>query len=220
MGAGSEKDGPVSLPAQVPEEKIPSQPHPQLHLHPQAENGVDLELDQLPRKAVLGNAEAKHASGHRLGLEDGHGIAQETEVVSRGQPRGARPDDGHPVLRVLHRPVAVDLPEHVEVDHALHPETLSNEALEGPDGDGLVEDAAAAGGLAGGGADPPADRGQGIGTPGHGVGLAEAPFADQGHVASRLRADRAGLGTGKVVLQPVPVDEGGIRHATAPTSSS
>ena len=69
---------------------------------------------------------------------------------------------------------------------------LGGEALERPDRDRLVEDAAAAGAFARRGADPAADRRERIDLGGDRVGLVVAACADQPDVSAGVRAGRAG----------------------------
>ena len=80
-------------------------------------------------------------------------------------------------------------------------ELLGHVALERPDGDGTIDLAAATGLFAGGGADPPAHRGEGIREPGRQVGLEIVPIGDGRHVGPGIGVHRAGRETGDVLVE-------------------
>jgi hypothetical protein len=186
-------------------------------LDAEIENRVDLELDQLAWQAVFGYTQPQHAPRHRLRLEEGYRIAQERQVVCGGEAGGTRADDRHAVVRVAQLALAVDLAQHVEVDHAFDAEALGDEALERTDRDRLVEGSAPARRLAGRGADTTANRSEWIGASRDRVGLPEAAIGDERDVAPRLGSDRAGGVAGEVGLQPLAVDAAPI-HDGALTS--
>ena len=83
---------------------------------------------------------------------------------------------------------------------------LDEEALHGPDREGPVDVAAAAGALARGGADVRAHRRHRVGLPGQDVALLEPALGREVEVAAAVRADRARLLALDVALQPRGVD--------------
>ena len=79
------------------------------------------------------------------------------------------------------------------VGAALAAELLADKALQGADGDGLVNGAAAAGGFARRSADAPAQRSQGVGTARDQVGALVVPSGDRAYIAPRVGVYRAGV---------------------------
>ena len=57
------------------------------------ENLADLGVHDAARQPVFRDAEVHHPSGDRCGVEDGNRIAQQPEVVSRGETDRASADD-------------------------------------------------------------------------------------------------------------------------------
>ena len=201
-GAHTEKDGRVAAPPQLVEREVAAEARVRLELDSEREDGVDLELDQRPGEPVLGHPQAQHPARHGRGLEDRDRVTEEREVVRAGEARRPRADHGHS-LGVAVPAVAVDLPQDLEVDHALHAEALGHEPLQRPDGDRGVQLAAPADALARRRADPPADRGEGVRLPRDRVGLPETSLRDQRDVLAGLRVDRARLPAGEVPFEPV-----------------
>ena len=65
----------------------------------EGEDPVDLRLDERAGKAVLGDPEPHHPARLAPRLEDGHVVAEEGEVVRRGEAGRSRADHGHAHLR-------------------------------------------------------------------------------------------------------------------------
>ena len=187
---GGQVDGAEAVGEQPVDREVGAGALVQAQLDAPGEDLVDLALDGGARQAVVGDAGAQHAAGHRLGLEDGGGVAQVGEVAGGGQ--AGRPAAHHGDLLVVddrgrrHRQRGADLVGH--------------EALEGGDGDRLVDGAARAGGLAQTRADASADAGKRVGLGGHAIGLGEAPGGDQGDVALSRGVHGAGALTGRPAL--------------------
>lgn len=70
---------------------------------------------------------------------------------------------------------------------------LAEKALQGPDGDGLIDVPSAAGRLAGGIAYPATGGGEGVGLPRHDITLRIVPVGYGVHIASGIRTNRAGI---------------------------
>ena len=79
--------------------------------------------------------------------------------------------------------------------------------LEGADGDGSIEFAAAAGGFAGVPTYAAANRSEWIRLTSVTVSFLVLAFRNQGHITPRLRVNRTGLHAGKIGFQPVQINE-------------
>jgi hypothetical protein len=198
--ADGQERGTEALAAKIAEREVATQPLMDPQLDAQAENRADFQIDQLPREPVLGDAETQHAPRHGLGFEDRDGVSVQRQVVRRGEAGRAGPDHRHAIVGMPDAALAVDLPEHVQVDHALDAESFRGEALEGANRHRLVDFLSAADPLARRGANATAYRGQGIRTASHRVGVPVPPLRDQRYVAASLGSHRAGGMTGEVGL--------------------
>ncbi len=135
------------------------------------------------------------------------------------EPGRTRADDRDP-LGVTVRAVTVDRREDRKVHHAFDAEALGDEPLQGPDGNGSVQLAAPADRLAGGRADPAADRGERVRPARHGVSLAVLPLRDERDVLAGLGMDRARRLAGEVPLEPVVADVGHGRYLAISKSAA
>ncbi len=82
--AGGQEDGIVALVqelARIADRAV------QAELHPQAQDVVNVSLQDTFGQAMFGDAHAHHPSGHRQGFKDGHFVAQPDQVMSGGQAR-------------------------------------------------------------------------------------------------------------------------------------
>ena len=114
---------------------------------------VDLGVEHVFFQPEARDAEREHAAGHRVAVEHGHGVALVGEVVGTAHAGRAGADDGD-LLRVR----AADLVEQLRhVARGLVQVMVGDEALDLVDGDGLVDRAAGALGLAALVADAAAD---------------------------------------------------------------
>src|SRR6266540_2660484 len=191
-------------PLRSPSEEIASQPDPGPELHPEVQDGPDLPVQEVAAEAVGRDPEHHHAAGPVLALEHDGVVAVGGQVVREGQAGGACPDDGHPFL--AGRPGVDRLPPPPGAVLALHPATLAGEPLEGPDGDGLVDHAPAAGQLARRSAHPAADGREGVRHPRRQVGRPVVAGRDGADVAPGPREHRTGLGARDVLVEPVGPD--------------
>src|SRR5260370_16255409 len=98
-------------------------------------------------------------------------------------------------------------PSFIDVDgmFRLGPKLFGKKTLESTNGNGTVNLAAAAGGLARMRAHSSADAGQQIGIARDSISFLEAPLGDQADIASSLGMRRAGHHAGKVRVHPLPV---------------
>ena len=161
MGAGADEDGGVFLPQLLDRLVL-------------ADAAVEDELDasspdelHLVREDVLGEAVGRdppeeHAARAAGGLVDGHRKPPIGQIAGRRESRRSRADDGD--LRGIDR--GGFLLGQGQFARLHHPDFLVHgEAFELPDGERRIRVGAGAGALAGGGADPAADRGQGVSLP-------------------------------------------------------
>ena len=176
---GREEDGVVAR-LEVGQCEVSAHGAVELQLHAEADDAVDLCAQDVPRQAVLGDADGHHAAGHGHRLEHGHAIAQPGEVVgSRHSGRPAADD----------RDLLLALPGRRGDGGQLA--LLRREPLQAPDGDRLIEGSAAAGRLARSGADPAAHRRERIDLGGDFVGLVVAALPDQPDIAAGVGSGRA-----------------------------
>ncbi len=159
---------------------------------------ADVHLDGLARQP-----ERRHPDQHRpaavgKAVEDRHLVALDGELAAHGQAGGPRADDGD--LLVAGR----DLGDDVRDPRCLVP--LHEEPLHGPDREGPVDVAAAAGALAGRGADVRAHRGDRVRVAREDVPLLEPTLGGEVEVAAAVRPDRARLLALDVALEPGRVD--------------
>ena len=154
----------------------------ELELHAEADDAVDLRAQHGAREAVLRDADGHHAARHGHRLEDGHSVAETGEVV--GGRHSGRPaaDDGD-LLRALAR----------RRGDRRQLALLSRKSLEAANGDRFVEGAAPADRLARSGADPAADRREGVDFGRDRIGLVVAALGDQPDVTTRVRPGRTGF---------------------------
>src|SRR5512140_1677762 len=66
VGADSHEDSLVPFLLQVSDREIPAHSSIESQLHAKAQDGVDLEPDQLAREPVFGDAKPQHPAGNRL----------------------------------------------------------------------------------------------------------------------------------------------------------
>ena len=193
LQADAQVDGLVAVAQQRVDREVGAGGLAALQLDAERQNAVDVLLQHVGLgQAVLGDAEAQHAARFGLGLEDGGLVAEQRQVAGAGETARAGADDGY-------------LLGEGRLGSGSGSGTLSNgevadEALEAGDGDGLLDLAARAVGLALVGADAAADGGEGVGLAGHAVGVGEAPLGDQRHVALGRGVHGAGALAGRVAL--------------------
>jgi len=98
-------------------------------------------------------------------------VPHQSEVVGASHSPGAGADDGYAAWLLGFRPGTIDhLKDAVPVG-CLDTVFFSDEALEGPNADGIIEVLSATSGFTGMGADSPADGGEGVGATGDRIGL-------------------------------------------------
>ena len=125
---GGEEDRLEALALEVRQGEVAAHRGVELQLDAQAEDPLDLLLEDLARQPVLGDADGHHAAGDRHRLEDGDRVAEAGEVVG-GRHAG--------------RPAAHDRDLLGTADRGRDGRQLAvlgREALEGPDRDRLVQD--------------------------------------------------------------------------------
>ncbi len=165
------------------------------------EDLAHLRFHHAARQAILGNAEVQHAPGDRGGLEDGDRVPHQGQVVRRREPHRSAADHGDLEWQLLD-------PFRAGRQRVLgfRPVALGKEPLQRAYGDGLVDLAAPARGLARVRADAAADAGHGVGIAGIPVRLLEASFGDQADVTPGIGVRRARHHAGKIRVQPVAID--------------
>ena len=179
--ARREEDRVEALALEIGELEVATHRGVQPELNAESEDAVDVLAQGRPGQAVVGDADRHHAArdGHRL--EDRHAVAEAGQVVGRGHAGRPAADDrdafGPTDLRRLDR-------RQVPM--------LGREPLQGPDGDRLVEDAAAADRLARRRADEAADRGERVDLRRDGIRVVPAAVREQSHVAAGIGSGRAG----------------------------
>ncbi len=188
--AGGQEDGLVAVGQQAVDGEVDAAALVEAQVDAQGADLVDLALQDVLRHAMVGDADAQHAAGHRQRLEDRGGVAVLGQVAGAAQAGRAAADDGDLL---------------VEGDGQLLGQVgggavVAGEALEAGDGDGLVDRAARAGRLAGVRADAAADRREGVGLGGDAVGVFKAALGDEGDVALGRGLDRAVALAGGVAL--------------------
>ncbi len=152
------KEGLEALGSQLVESLVFAYLHARSKLDAHFADDVYLGFDNIFCKSVRGNAEGEHAAQLVFLLEDGYGIAPESEIVGAAQSGGAGSDDGYFFLEgfachVLHLGDGACL--RVEL-------SFGKELLHLVDGDGSVDIASGALFLAETRADSSADCGEGV----------------------------------------------------------
>ncbi len=132
----------------------------------------DLAVDDSPRQPVFGDPVAQHAAELGQGFEDGDLVAHQCQIVGTPETGGAAADDRHtsaPVATEVFSAELIHVPQtatpgvlrlgvslrigHQELEKIgssrLGPELLGDEALEGSNGDRLIDPSPPAGVLAG-----------------------------------------------------------------------
>ena len=140
--------------------------------HAEFQDLVDFRFQDFFPQAVFRNSHPQHSPQHRQGFEHRDPIPHSRQVIGAGHSGGARADDGH-FFRFLfpsHRYPAAVFERHVR-----------HEALQGIDGNRLVEFTPVAGGFAGVVADPPADPGKRAFLLEEVPGFQDLPLPDQNH---------------------------------------
>ena len=202
----------------APERRIEVYIDPRTALH----EPVHVLFDDAHRQAEGGNPPAHHAAravGHFIDIDLEAG---DREIMGGDQPGRAGADDGD-ALRSGYR----NRRRLVGGAQLVH-----DEALEAADLQGAVGRRAPAGGLAGGVADPPADRGERVGVGDRLEGLGVFAFPDIGDVGRRVGAHRTGDLTGrrdemeiagvvgKLVLGTVFLGHAYLGHVSRPCGDS
>ncbi|GAB1411338.1 hypothetical protein MASR1M97_00740 [Candidatus Desulfobacillus denitrificans] len=168
------------------------------HLHAEAQGVVQLDVEGVARQAELGNAVAQHAARALLALEDHHVVAEQREVVRRGDAGRPGADDGDALaggrIQALGDAVAGVL--HVGGD-ALQVADRHRLAVAGPAVAALV--------LAGPRADAAEDAGQDVGFAVGFVGAAILALDDFPDVDRDVGARRTGRLAGHVLPDPADV---------------
>ena len=202
LQAGGQEDGLVAVAQQAVHREVGAGALVEPQVHAQRRDLVDLALQDVLGQAVVGDADAQHAAGHRQRLEDGGRVAELGQVAGAGQAGGAGADDGDLLLLGHRRGLHL---------HA-RPDGVGHVALQGRQGDWVVDLVARAADLAEAGADAAADGGERVGLFGHAVGVLEAALGDQSDVAVR----RGVHGAGRLARAPaLLVDGEGGRHGVA-----
>ena len=193
MGPHAEKDGLVpQLPEEVGKGDILPDAGIGPNLHAEIEDGLQLPVQDIPRQAIVGDADAQHAPQRGEGLEDRHPIAQPRQVVGARQPCRPSPDHGHGFCMLrLKRFLGTALPV------PLLP--IGHKPLQGADGKGLID----LGPpqtllLAGMRADPPDDPRKGELLPDDLQGPGVLAGSDGPHIFPHIEMDGTPRGTGGV----------------------
>ena len=180
--AGRQEHGLVAVGEQRVDGEVGAAALPGLELDAQGGDAVDLALQRRARQAVLGDADAQHAAGDRKGLEHGRLVAELRELARGGEACGAAADDRDRLV-VEHGQRRGQLRRRAVVGH---------EPLDAGDGDGVLDVAARALGLAHVRADAAADARERVRLAGDPVGLVVAALGDERDVAVRRGVHRAG----------------------------
>ena len=188
--AGGEEDGLVAVGEQRVDGEIGAAAPTGLQLDAEGGDAVDLALEDVARQAVLGDADAQHAAGHRQGLEHGGLVAELRELAGGGEACGAAADDGDGL-------VVEDGQRRGQLRRRA---VVGDETLDAGDGDGVLDVAARALGLADVGADAAAHARERVRLAGDPPGLFVAALGDQRHVAVRRGVHRAGRLAGAPAL--------------------
>ena len=80
-------------------ERSPPKRVPSLISTPKGGDVGDVGGEGFPRQAIWRDAIQQHAARLRLGLEDGHLVAGQGQIVGRGEAGWPRADDGHLLAR-------------------------------------------------------------------------------------------------------------------------
>ena len=161
MRAGADEDGGVFLP-QLFDRLIGADAAVQDDPDASAPDELHLVREDVLGEAVGRDPPEEHAARAAGGLVDGHGEPSVGQVPGRRESRRSRTDDGD--LRGVGRGGFLLGKRQFARFH--HPDLLVHgEPFELPDGQGRIHVGTGAGALAGGGADPAADRGQGVSLP-------------------------------------------------------
>ncbi len=147
----------------------------QPEVHAEVHDVGDLPLYDLRGQPVLGHAYPQHAACHGQTLKDGDRVPQAHQIAGSSQAAGARADDGDTLLlRSLNR-----------CDRLPGPlvDLVGDEALEGADVDGLIQEPAVARVFAPMVADAAADARKGVVFLDHAKGVVVAPLPYEGDVA-------------------------------------
>ncbi len=155
-GAQGEEHG-VVLGAQVVQPDVDAETHAGLQLDAHAPQDGELLVDDVAGQAVAGDAVAEHAPGMWHGLEDLDGVPFEARVEGGGEAGRPAADDGDAFAGR-----GLGLVGQEQLARLLAGSRLvGHEPVELADGDGLFDELAPAGGLAGPRAHAPEDAGEG-----------------------------------------------------------
>ena len=166
------------------------------------QNLADLCFDHAARQPVLGNSQIEHSTRNWSGFEDRDRVAHQGEVMCGRESHWTAAHHSDFEWKFV-------LPaSFVDVDWVLRLWSilLGQKALQGANGNGPVDFAAAAGRLARMRAHASADAGQRIRIARQPIGLFETSLGNQADVASGVGVGRAGHHAGKVRVQPIRVD--------------
>ena len=199
--AGGDDDRVVAL-AELVEGDVAADLDVVVELHAVLGDPVDVELDDVSRQPEGRDADEGRAAAGGERLVDVDLVAPAAELLGRGQAGRPGTDDGHAAPG---RRRDDDVVRHVV---AVVP--VDQEALHRADGERLVDVGAAAGLLAGSGADVAADRRDRVRVAGEDVALLEAALRGQHQVAAAVRVDRAAFLALDIALKPVDADLGGL----------
>ena len=173
-----------------------------VELHAVLGDPVDVELDDVARQPEGRHTDEGRAAAGRQRLVDVHLVTPGAELLGGGESGRARTDDGHAA--------AAGRRDDDVVRHVVAVVPVDQEALHRADRERLVDVGAAAGLLAGRGADVAADRRDRVRVAGEDVALLEAALGGQHQVAAAIGIDRAAFLAFDVALKPIDADFGGL----------
>ena len=153
-GPDPQKDGFISLAAQLGQRKILAQGLVAAEVYPQIGNAFYFLVQQIVGQSVFRYAIAQHAARLILGFKYRYLVAVPAEVISRREPSRSAADNGH-LMSAGRR----DFRFHID---ALGPGVIGGKSFKGIDGQGFVHPVPSADVLAGMGADPPHHQGKGV----------------------------------------------------------
>ena len=175
-----------------------------LEIHTEIDDAIDLGIEDVVGEPVVRDPVAQHAAGRVEGLEDRHRVPPAGKLVGAGKACRAAADDGDLLVTRL----VGDLLELEIVLDAVVPD----ETLHGVDADGAVELDPVALRLAGVGADPAHDGGEGVLVGDDVKGLVEALLGnavvllglpDVGEVAADVLGAGAGEAAGRGLVHVI-----------------
>ncbi len=186
MTAHSQEDRFVTLLLQVSQREIPSHGRVGLQFDAQAQDIIDLLIQDIFGEAIIRDTHPQHAAGLGQGLKDRGLVAPQSQVIGAGYTGGAAADDGHFLApgRCLEQGNIGDV------------DRIGRIAFQAADRHRLVHVLAAAFVFAGMGADPAQNPGQRQPVHDQFQGFRRLPGLDQLDIALDLNFRRAGDGAG------------------------